>query len=122
MGTLYFLLPIVATVALISFIIARINTQLDLHRIFNVADKFVPNAFLHSLNRERLTEVMLGDHTEREVTVLFADIRDYTVLAETMTPEENFRFVNAFHGRMGPVIQQNNGYCYVATYGKCEVG
>ena len=41
---------------------------------------------------------------------MFADIRDYTALAETMTPEENFGFVNAFHGRMGPLIQQHNGF------------
>lgn len=91
-------------------LLARIKTQLDLRRIFNVASKFIPNAFLHTLNRDRLTEVVLGDHSELEVTVLFADIRDYTSLSEIMTPEENFRFVNAFHGRMGPVIQKNNGF------------
>ncbi len=27
-----------------------------------------------------------------------------------MTPEENFKFVNALHGRMGPVIQQHQGF------------
>lgn len=91
-------------------LLARIKTQIDLHHIFDVAGRFVPNEFLHSLNRERLTEVVLGDHTEREVTVLFTDIRDYTSLAETMTPEDNFKFVNAFHRRMGPVIQKNEGF------------
>ena len=91
-------------------LLARIKTQIDLHNIFNVAGRFIPNEFLHSLNRERITEVMLGDYTERNVTVLFTDIRDYTSLAETMTPEENFRFVNAFHGRMGPIIQKNQGF------------
>ena len=28
-------------------LLARINTHLDLHRIFNVAGRFVPNEFLH---------------------------------------------------------------------------
>ncbi len=91
-------------------LLARINTQLDLLQVFNVAEKFVPNAFLHALNRKRLTEVFLGDHAEREVTVLFTDIRDYTALSEAMTPEENFSFVNAFHGRIGPIIQRFNGF------------
>ena len=91
-------------------LLARIKTQVDLHRIFDVAGRFVPNAFLHSLNRERITEVALGDHTEQEVTVMFCDIRDYTVLAETMTPEENFRFVSAFNRRMGPVIRKHGGF------------
>ena len=59
---------------------ARINTQLDLHRIFSVAGRFVPNEFLHSLNKEKITEVALGDYAEKEVTVLFSDIRGYTTL------------------------------------------
>ena len=91
-------------------LLARINTQLDLHRINTVTSKFVPNEFLRSLGRDRITEVALGDQVERLVTVLFADIRDYTSLSETMAPEENFRFVNAFHGRMGPIIQQYHGF------------
>ncbi len=91
-------------------LLARIHTQLDLHRIFDVAGRFVPNEFLHSLNRQRITEVELGDHTEQEVTVLFSDIRDFSGLSEAMTPEENFKFVNALHGRMGPVIQQHQGF------------
>lgn len=91
-------------------LLARINTQLDLHRIFNVAGRFVPNEFLKSLGREKITDVMLGDQTEREVTVLFSDIRDYTTLAEGMTPKENFKFVNAINTRMGPIIQRNHGF------------
>jgi len=91
-------------------LLARIKTQTDLHRIFKVADRFVPNEFLHSLNRDRITEVALGDRAEREVTVLFMDIRDYTSLAETMTPEQTFKFVNAFHGRMGPIIKKHQGF------------
>ena len=91
-------------------LLARINTQLDLHRIFQVAGRFIPYDFLRALNRERITEVLLGDYAEREVTVMFTDIRDYTALAETMTPEENFKFVKAFHKRMGPLIQKHNGF------------
>lgn len=91
-------------------LLARINTQLDLSNIFHVAGKFIPNQFLHALNRERLTEVTLGDFSEKNVSVLFLDIRDYTSLSESMTPKENFKFVNAFHGRMGPVIKKNGGF------------
>ncbi|TAE59178.1 MAG: response regulator, partial [Bacteroidetes bacterium] len=91
-------------------LLARINTQLDLRRIFEVTGRFVPNEFIRALGRERITEVKLGDQAEREVTVLFSDIRDYTPLSETMIPEQNFGFINAFHGRMGPVIQANKGF------------
>ena len=91
-------------------LLARINTQLDLNKIHSVTGKFVPNEFLRSLGLNRITEVELGDQTEREVTVLFSDIRDYTSLSETMTPEENFKFVNAFNGRMGPIIKKHGGF------------
>lgn len=90
--------------------LARVRTQLDLHSINAVTGKFVPSEFLRSLGHDRITQVALGDQTEREVTVLFADIRDYTTLAESMTPQQNFKFVNAFSGRMGPIIQANNGF------------
>ncbi len=91
-------------------LLARIKTQIDLHHIFTVTGRFVPNEFIRSLNRERITDIHLGDHTELEVTVLFTDIRDYTTLSETMSPEENFKFVNAFHGRMGPIIREHGGF------------
>ncbi len=90
--------------------IARINTHLDLHNIFNVTGRFIPNEFIRALGKNRITEVMLGDQAEKDVTVMFADIRDFTTLAEQMTPEQNFHFVNAFHGRMGPIIRNNNGF------------
>ena len=91
--------------------LAWVKTQLDLHRINAATSKFVPNAFLRLLGKDRITEVVLGDFKEQKVTVLFSDIRDYTNLAEYMTPEENFRFVNAYNGRMGPIIQQHSGFC-----------
>ncbi len=79
-------------------------------RINAVTSKFVPTAFLTSLGKNNIMDVTLGDSVEQEVTVMFSDIRDYTTLSETMTPQENFRFVNAFNQRMGPIIQSHNGF------------
>jgi len=90
--------------------LARVRTQLDLHQIFGVTAKFVPNEFINFLGRERITDVQLGDQTEREVTVLFSDIRDYTSLSESLSPEDTFGLVKAYNRRMGPVIQANRGF------------
>lgn len=90
--------------------LARVKTQLELHRINEATGKFVPNEFLYALGRARITEVNLGDHAHREVTVLFSDIRNYTGLSESMDPEDNFKLVNAFSGRMGPVIREHRGF------------
>lgn len=90
--------------------LARIKTHLNLHRINTVTNRFVPSEFIHTLGRTALSEVKLGDLIEKEVTVCFSDIRDYTTLSEGMTPTENFRFVNAYAGRMGPIIQSHHGF------------
>lgn len=90
--------------------LARLRTHLNLHQIHTATRRFVPEEFLKTLGRNTITEVQVGDNISRELTVLFSDIRGYTSLSEQMTPQENFAFVNAFARRMGPVIQQHQGF------------
>jgi len=91
-------------------LLARIQTHLDLHSINDSYSRFIPFEFLHSLGRESIIDVHLGDQTEKEVTILFIDIRDYTTLSEEMTPSENFNFLNSFLSKMGPIIRDNKGF------------
>ncbi|MEO0468025.1 MAG: response regulator [Bacteroidota bacterium] len=91
-------------------LLARIKTHLNIHNINAASQRFVPSEFLSTLGYESITDVRLGDLTEKEVTVFFSDIRGYTSLAETMTPEQNFRFVNAYSRRMGPIIRKHGGF------------
>lgn len=80
-------------------------------RELNIATtRFVPKDFVQILNKDTLIELKLGDQIKATMTVLFADIRDYTSLSEKMTPEENFKFINAYLGRMGPIIQEHGGF------------
>ena len=72
--------------------------------------RFVPTEFLKFLGKEEITDVRLGDAVEREMTVLFSDIRSYTTLSEQMSPTENFDFLNAVLRRTGPMIRENNGF------------
>ncbi|MEG4497389.1 adenylate/guanylate cyclase domain-containing protein [Microcoleus sp. F10-C6] len=72
--------------------------------------RFVPHQFLHLLGYESIIDVNLGDQVQQEMSVLFADIRDFTTLSETMTPQENFKFINAYLSRMEPAITSNNGF------------
>lgn len=72
--------------------------------------RFVPHQFLNLLGYESIIEVSLGDQTQQEMSVLFADIRDFTTLSETMTPQQNFNFINAYLSRMEPAIAKNNGF------------
>ncbi|HPE87683.1 MAG: adenylate/guanylate cyclase domain-containing protein [Bacteroidales bacterium] len=72
--------------------------------------RFVPTALLHALGKEKITEVELGDQIQKEMTVLFSDIRSFTSLSEKMTPKETFDFINHYLGLMEPVIRNNHGF------------
>ncbi|HBB33264.1 MAG TPA: adenylate cyclase [Cyanobacteria bacterium UBA8803] len=72
-------------------------------------ERFVPREFLQLLNKKSIIDVKLGDQVEQEMSVLFADIRNFTTLSESMTPEENFKFINAYLSRMEPAIIGNKG-------------
>jgi class 3 adenylate cyclase len=79
-------------------------------RIHEVSQKFVPTEFIRSLGKDRLTEVSLGDLAEKEVSVLFVDIRGFTALSEKLSPRDNFLFINSFNKKMGPIIRENKGF------------
>lgn len=91
-------------------LLARIKTHLYLFNINTAYGRFVPHEFIKSLGLKTIMDAQLGDGVEREFTVLFADIRSYTTLAENMTPKENFDFLIAYLGRLGPVIQAYGGF------------
>jgi len=72
--------------------------------------RFVPNEFLNFLNKKSINDIQLGDQTLRSITILFADIRSFTSLSETMSPQENFNFINSYFNRIGPIIRNYHGF------------
>lgn len=79
-------------------------------QLTEAASRFVPNQFLSFLGYESLVDVKLGDAVEKEMSILFSDIRDFTTLSEKLTPQENFMFINSYLSRMEPAIIENNGF------------
>ncbi len=78
---------------------------------FNAASRrFVPFEFLSLLEKGSIVDVNLGDQVQKEMAILFSDIRGFTSLSEMMTPRENIDFINSYLRRMGPVIRQNGGF------------
>ena len=91
-------------------LLTRIRSHLQLAQTTRAYGRFVPSEILRFLNRDSIIDVQLGDQTEQEMTVLFADVRDFTGLSETMTPQQNFHFINTLLSRMGPLVRQHNGF------------
>ncbi|MDP1752793.1 MAG: adenylate/guanylate cyclase domain-containing protein [Reyranella sp.] len=86
------------------------RTILDLKTTNLSIERFVPKAFLAIMGKPSIVDVGLGDNKQRDMTVLFSDIRDFTTLSEKMTPDANFAFINAYLERMGPVIRTHGGF------------
>ncbi|MEG4505539.1 AAA family ATPase [Microcoleus sp. F6_B4] len=88
----------------------RIRFTDELFQLNKAYERFVPHQFLQFLEKSSIIDVELGDQVQLEMSVLFSDIRDFTTLSESMTPEDNFRFINSYLSRMEPVINENNGF------------
>ncbi|MEM0979226.1 MAG: AAA family ATPase [Cyanobacteria bacterium P01_H01_bin.58] len=109
------LLNVLSAQAAISIENARLYTNLaalneDLLTLNKSYERFVPNQFLKLLDKQSITEVELGDSVKQDMSVLFSDIRDFTSLSETLSPEDNFRLINAFLSRMDVVITEHGGF------------
>jgi class 3 adenylate cyclase len=86
------------------------STIVNLQKTNLSIERFVPHAFLRIVGKPSIVDVELGDNKQETMSILFSDIRSFTTLSESMTPDENFTFINAYLERMGPVIRNHNGF------------
>ncbi len=93
-----------------SELLARIKTHVQLANVNRAYSRFIPREFLLLLGRDSIVEVERGDQVQLELTILFCDIRGFMLLSETMTPRENFNFLNSYFEKMAPIIRKHNGY------------
>lgn len=91
-------------------LLARIQTHLGLMQINTAYGNFVPREFLRHLGKESIIDVRLGDNVELEIAVMWSDIRGFSTLLESMSPEDSFDFINGYFSRMGPVIREHGGF------------
>ena len=109
-------------VAVLEILSRQVAVALENARLFEHQRKlaesfarFVPSQYLTILGRESILDVRKGDAVERQMAVLFTDIRKFTTISEGMTPEESFAFVNVYLERMGPLIRRHSGFISAYT-------
>lgn len=71
--------------------------------------RFVPQQFLHFLNKDSILDVELGDQVEQNMSTMICNIRGFYLLSKRLTPEQNFNFVNSFLKRFGPYVRNHKG-------------
>jgi len=72
--------------------------------------RFLPYQFMKLLGKASISNIRLGDNVEKNMTILFSDIRDFTSLSESMTPRENFAFINSYLKEMEPALFKSHGF------------
>jgi len=86
------------------------NLNKKLTQINEAIFRFVPQKMLRYIGEEDIVAINLSDQKQHNMTVLFADVRDFTTLSEGMSPAENFNFINILLNEIGPIIRQKNGF------------
>ncbi|MDW7693644.1 adenylate/guanylate cyclase domain-containing protein [Flammeovirgaceae bacterium SG7u.111] len=69
--------------------------------------KYVPEPIVQKALND--TEESFFEGEQREITVLFCDIRGFTSMSEEMSPKEVVSFLNAYYSIMTAVIKRHNG-------------
>ena len=91
-------------------LLIRLRNHIQLTKTTQSFGRFVPLEYLNFLERDSIVDVHLGDHISKEMTVMFSDLRAFTTISETMTPQENFDFINGYLGRTSPAVREHGGF------------
>jgi len=93
-----------------SELVMRIKTHADLAKLEAAYNRFIPERFLELLGKGSIAEVSPGDQIQKEMTILFCDIRAFMSFSEKMSPKETFTFLNSYYEKITPIIRHNRGF------------
>lgn len=85
------------------------SSQKKVEALAHAASRFVPNDMIDLLGCKSVTEVELGMAKEHELAIAFTDIRGFTAMSESMSPEETAGFLLSYYRHQGPSISKNKG-------------
>jgi hemerythrin len=88
---------------------AHAGTRARLKLLERTLLHFVPRDLISFLGKSSLIDVELGDQIEKTMSVVFTDIRDFTQLSESMTPQQTFNMINSYLSVMNPVVSAHRG-------------
>ncbi len=88
---------------------AHAGTRARLKLLERTLMRFVPRNLIDFLGKTDIQDVELGDQVEKSMSVVFTDIRNFTSLSESMTPQQTFNMINSYFSVMNPVVTAHRG-------------
>jgi predicted ATPase/class 3 adenylate cyclase/GAF domain-containing protein len=82
----------------------------DIITINKAYSRFLPTEFLNQLEKKDVRNIQPSESVEKNMTILFSDIRDFTTITDAMDAKESFSFVNEILNELAPPIRQNKGF------------
>ncbi len=79
-------------------------------RLIEAQRRFVPSQFLDSLARRDIAHVGVGEYVAKRMTVMFADIRGFTPMAEHLDPRNVIELLNRYFSNMERPIVDAGGF------------
>lgn len=73
-------------------------------------ERFIPRQFTERFAEGNIENLTTGLCEKEYLTILFSDIRRFTTFSEKMTPDETFKFLNAYLRRMDIPIRKHHGF------------
>jgi class 3 adenylate cyclase len=100
----------ILSVAVFAFFLLSLLMLIRFIRLNRRTQNFVPYEMLNLLGKKTLLDIEYGTSIQREMTVMFVDLRDFSRTCETRKPAENFAFVNEYLAAITPAIQNRHGF------------
>ena len=82
----------------------------DQLRLIEAQRRFVPSQFLESLDHRDIARVGLGENVAKTMSVMFADLRGFTPLAERLGAPTTIGLLNRYFGSMESPISRAGGF------------
>lgn len=89
---------------------AYIRNYIDEILALSQGYRFSPQDFLVHLQKESDKEIRKGDQVQREMTVMLTDVRAFTSVGGTLSPQESFDFLSRYLGMVSPEVRKNEGF------------